>query len=73
MENGSCSLEIHFKNMTPPLPPPEKTLLKMKVVSKSSVSVVDHKTLQQFLRVSIPPDRIKARIKAILTKQANLA
>lgn len=52
----TAALEIGFKNMTPPLPPPEKTLLKMKVVLKASVSVLDHKTLQQFLRVNIPPD-----------------
>lgn len=69
----AAALETGFKNTTPPLPPAEKTLLKMKVVLKSSVSVVDHRTLQQFLRVSISPGRIKARIKAILSKGANLA
>lgn len=69
----AAALEIGFKNMTPPLPPPEKTLLKIKVVLKSSVSVLEHKTLQHFLRVSISQNRIKARIKAILTKQAHLA
>lgn len=69
----TAALETVFKNMIPPTTTPEKTLLEMKVVLKASVSVLDHKTLQQFLGVSIPPDRTKARIKAILTKRANLA
>lgn len=32
------AVEIGFKNMTPELPPPEKTLLKMEVVLKSGLS-----------------------------------